>query len=347
MLPYLSNSLVLNKLNMELPNQSTSNVSGKENLTEVPENLRLVLLVLVACTIIFFILLSFVQPIRLTKPELVSAAGAAALPQGPFKDIQLIGKSAIVIDIQSGKTLFALRPNVQLPLASLTKVPLALVVAEAMPTDSRVEVPHDLPQIRSFGTLSAGASWPLKDVIDFTLVTSSNEGAELLAKAARGAVREKFSGAPIEQPVLWRMNELAHVLGLTQTYFLNVSGLDMSETLAGAYGSAHDMATLFAHANKSNFSGFSGTARGNVLLTPEYGGTQTVAYNTNDAEAEISGLIMGKTGFTDLAGGNLAVIFDVGLARPVVAVVLGSTEEGRFEDMRKLVEATRATIAAQ
>ena len=53
---------------------------------------------------------------------------------------------------------------------------------------------------------------------------------------------------------------------------------------------------------------------------------------------------MGKTGLTDLAGGNLAVVFDVGLAHPVVAVVLGSTEYGRFEDMQKLVTTARKAI---
>ena len=54
---------------------------------------------------------------------------------------------------------------------------------------------------------------------------------------------------------------------------------------------------------------------------------------------------MGKTGLTDLAGGNLAVVFDVGLAHPVVAVVLGSTESGRFVDMQKLVDAARIAVS--
>jgi D-alanyl-D-alanine carboxypeptidase len=55
--------------------------------------------------------------------------------------------------------------------------------------------------------------------------------------------------------------------------------------------------------------------------------------------------VFGKTGFTDLAGGNLAIVFEVGPSRPVVAVILGSTQEGRFEDMRALVDHTREAIA--
>jgi D-alanyl-D-alanine carboxypeptidase len=40
------------------------------------------------------------------------------------------------------------------------------------------------------------------------------------------------------------------------------------------------------------------------------------AENTNDYIDEIPGLIGSKTGYTDLAGGNLVVAFDAGLNRP-------------------------------
>ena len=274
-------------------------------------------------------------------------AGVAKSWEKYFTDIALIGKSAVIIDLTSGETLFELNPDAQLPLASLTKVPLVLVVSEVLPPEFVITIPRDIPQIGSFETLTAGEPWPVREVIDFTLITSSNDGAEILAEAAGGAIRRAHTEAPAKEPALWRMNALAQELGLAQTYFLNVSGLDVSTTLAGAYGSARDMATLFAHAYKTNSALFSGTARGNVLLTSEYGTNRTVAYNTNAAEAAIPGLIMGKTGFTDLAGGNLAVVFDLGLAHPVVAVILGSTKEGRFTDMQKLVEATRTAAAAE
>jgi len=65
-----------------------------------------------------------------------------------------------------------------------------------------------------------------------------------------------------------------------------------------------------------------------------------VAENTNEDVNNISGLIGSKTGYTDLAGGNLAIIYDAGLNHPIVVVVLGSTLGGRFEDVESLVEAT-------
>jgi D-alanyl-D-alanine carboxypeptidase len=51
-------------------------------------------------------------------------------------------------------------------------------------------------------------------------------------------------------------------------------------------------------------------------------------------------LLGSKTGLTDLAGGNLAVVFDAGFDHPVGVVVLGSSEKGRFEDVEKLVWST-------
>ena len=57
------------------------------------------------------------------------------------------------------------------------------------------------------------------------------------------------------------------------------------------------------------------------------------------------GLLRSKTGFTDLAGGNLAVIFDAGMNHPVAIVVLGSTQSGRFTDVKTLMAATLAHFA--
>ncbi|MDP3965527.1 MAG: hypothetical protein Q8Q13_01885, partial [bacterium] len=193
--------------------------------------------------------------------------------------------------------------------------------------------------------LAKGEKWRLQDIIDFTLVSSSNEGAEILADSAEYAIREKYPDTPEGLAAIWRMNALAEQLGLARTYFLNASGLDISPTLSGAYGSARDVATLFGYAASQRLSVFSKTAADGLSLTSADGRSTTKAFNTNEVRGEIPGLMMGKTGITDLAGGNLAVVFDAGSAHPVVAVVLGSTREGRFSDMRQLVSKARVAVA--
>ena len=60
--------------------------------------------------------------------------------------------------------------------------------------------------------------------------------------------------------------------------------------------------------------------------------------NTNIISNEIPRVIFGKTGFSDLAGGNLAMVVDRGFENYVIIVVMGSTEQGRFEDVKKLYQ---------
>ncbi len=54
-----------------------------------------------------------------------------------------------------------------------------------------------------------------------------------------------------------------------------------------------------------------------------------------------------KTGFSDLAGGNLAVVYDAGINHPIVAVILGSTYTDRFIDMVELIKATNIYLSSQ
>ncbi|OGG74042.1 hypothetical protein A3A40_03570 [Candidatus Kaiserbacteria bacterium RIFCSPLOWO2_01_FULL_54_20] len=277
-----------------------------------------------------------------TTPQ--SQTAAAPAPFDSFADVRIKSKAAIVIDIPSGRTLYDKNSDVPLPLASLTKAALALVVAEALPLDSIITIPYYAGGSVGGEHLSKGERWRVQDVIDFTLVTSSNTGAKILAEAVDPVIRERYPEFPAGGAALSRMNALVKELGLQYTYFLNISGLDLSTTQAGSYGSARDMATLFAYAASAEPSLFSGTAQNGLLLTDANGSGRVTASNTNDAQGAIAGLIMGKTGLTDLAGGNLAVVFDVGLAHPVVAVVLGSSESARFEDMQKLVVAARKAI---
>ena len=41
-----------------------------------------------------------------------------------------------------------------------------------------------------------------------------------------------------------------------------------------------------------------------------------------------------------MAGGNLVIAFDPSLGRPIIITVMGSTAEGRFEDVNLLVQKT-------
>jgi D-alanyl-D-alanine carboxypeptidase len=65
-------------------------------------------------------------------------------------------------------------------------------------------------------------------------------------------------------------------------------------------------------------------------------GRQYSAVNTNQQVEKYPQLLFSKTGYTDLAGGNLCVVLTMN-GRTIVIVVLGSTKEGRFADVDTLI----------
>lgn len=273
-----------------------------------------------------------------------TASAAEATTSDAFKTVTLQAESAFVLDLSNGRVLYSLNPDAQLPLASLAKVALALAVSEVLPPDSLITIPYGTAPTGSAQGLAKGQVLRERDLLNYTLIASLNDGADILAQAANDDIRAQYPRAPEAQATLWRMNDIARNLGLTRTFFLNDNGLDISTTQSGAYGSARDMANLFAYAATSAPGVFAGTTRGGLLITST-NGTQSSASNTDKALGAIPGLIMGKTGYTDLAGGNLGIVFDVGPAHPVVAIVLHSTQDARFDDMKMLVNATLKTVS--
>lgn len=260
-----------------------------------------------------------------------------------YAAVSLQAESAIVYDATTGAVLFRRNSEAQLPLASLTKVPLVLAVSEALPLTSVMTLPSGVSGSGQTDSLSAGTSWVTKDLIAYTLTSSSNEGAQTLADAADDPLRARYPEAPRGGAAVWLMNKLARETGLAHTYFLNPTGLDESSSQSGAYGSAADVARLFTYAASTSADLFRATALKTITIASPDGRTAT-ASNTDEALDDIPGLVMGKTGYTDLAGGNLAVVADLVPGHRIVAVVLGSTRDGRFSDMRELIGATQHAL---
>lgn len=278
--------------------------------------------------------------------EAAQAAASAATVPDAFASVRLQAQAAYVLDLTTETALYSFNADAQLPLASLTKVALALAVSDVLSPDAIITIQQTTGFSNTAQSLQAGEAWRARDLTAFMLIGSSNYVADILATASNDDIRLKYREAPVEHATLWRMNDLARDLGLTHTYFLNYTGLDLSTTQAGAYGSARDVARLFSYAATNASGVFTGTTQDSFSIT-SLSGRKATATNTDKALSAIPGLVLGKTGLTDLAGGNLAVVFDVGPAHPVVAVVLHSTEDSRFDDVKKLVTATISSITGE
>lgn len=264
----------------------------------------------------------------------------------PFIDMEIEAKSVYIKDVLTGKTIFARNEEKQLPLASLTKIMTAIIAAESMPLWSVVEItPENLKEEGDSGLL-AKERWVLGNLINYVLSVSSNDGANTLASVA-GLFDRTSNGTDSEYSdssyFVEKMNEKAQEIKLSQTFFTNPNGLDKHNEFSGSYGSAKDMANLLEYALRKYPEIFEATSVSKTEI--ESLSEKHLTINTNKIASKISGLIASKTGFTDLSGGNLAIAFDAGLGHPIIISILGSSQEGRFNDMEKLVEATRKLLS--
>lgn len=278
-----------------------------------------------------------------TKAEKI-APTAIATTSTPFTlTTPIFAKAAYVYDVATGEVIYSRNAELQLPLASLTKLMTALVASGKLADSDTVTINNNALQEDGASGLSEGERWSFKKLLGFTLVASSNDGAHALASAA-GAIElltppAQASDKQNMDTFIASMNTEAKQLGMSQTYFLNATGLDESIGQSGAYGSADDVARLMTYILKTKPEIISATPSP-ILWTNDQNGEQKKVKNTNTAIGDFPGLIASKTGYTDLAGGNLVIAFDAGLAHPIIIVVLGSTEGGRFIDAKNLLNAT-------
>ncbi len=285
-------------------------------------------------TIIFlmFLLTHFFWPLQ---KERSLASVKEAIPEivvtpKIFPQTNLEAKAAIVYQLKTGHPLFEKNADTRLSLASITKIMTTLLTMKKLPEENILEI--DLPALSEEGDsgLRLGEHWSRNELVKFMLVNSSNDAARALALAVE---------ASSARPFVSLMNESAKTLGLTNTYFLNPTGLDSSSSLAGSFGSARDVAHLFGYVITRYPEIFEAT-RLSAYNAISQEGYRHLTINTNPNSITIPGFIASKTGFTDLAGGNLVMAFDAGVGNPIVIVVLGSSHAGRFTDASALIHAT-------
>ncbi len=251
--------------------------------------------------------------------------------QKAFSDVKIKGKAYIVYDVLDQKIIAEKNANTVLPIASITKV-MTLVTAR-MHHDRNKLVTITSKSLDGKGYdlgLKNGQVWKLDELLKYTLVLSSNDGSQAIADTLGG--RATFVS---------QMNKDAEILGLT-LHFTHPSGLDEGNKIGGE-GSALSVAKLLVVARKYFPEILDATTKTRVSVTASNGRISGIP-NTNQNVYNLSGLEASKTGFTDLAGGNLAVVVDISVGRPVVIVVLGSTTEERFSDVEKLYKALQNSI---
>src|SRR5881398_2981385 len=200
-------------------------------------------------------------------------------------------RAAIVLDLDSGKTLFALDAHGRYPPASLTKVLTALVALDVLRLDQVVTVPTSINQLPWDSTrmgLRVGERLTVRELMYGLFLNSGNDAAITLSEAAMP--RAAFVA---------RMNARAAALEMGDSHFVNPIGLDD----AGLYASAADLAKA-AIELRLRFPEVASMAAVPAMTLPA-GATHHAfkLYNLNDLIRKYPGATGLKTGWTGRAGG--------------------------------------------
>ena len=150
--------------------------------------------------------------------------------------LRLNVRSAILMDMRTGRILLAQNANAPIQPASITKV-LTLYLADEAIRDGRVR-PGDQVKIsrkagRTGGSkmfIEAGSEIPLEELLKGMAVVSANDASVAVAE---------YIGGDVERFVA-RMNRKARQLGMTRSFFKNPNGLPAR----GQVTTARDMLIL-------------------------------------------------------------------------------------------------------
>src|ERR1700737_3935755 len=202
-------------------------------------------------------------------------------------------RAAIVLDLDTGKTLFQLDPHGRRAPASLTKVVTALVALDHLRLDEVVAVPTTINQLPWDSTrmgLRVGERVAVRELMEGLFLNSGNDAAITLSEAAMP--RSAFVAL---------MNAKAAALGMTDSHFVNPIGLDDP----GHVTSAADLAKA-AIELESRFPAVAAIAATSSLTLPATASHHPYTlYNLNQLVRSYPGATGLKTGWTGRAGGCL------------------------------------------
>lgn len=223
---------------------------------------------------------------RGTGVLLAAALCFALLPQAGAAEVTVSAQSAVLMEAESGRVLYAKDADTQRLIASTTKLMTALVALESGHSlEEDVTIPTEAAGVEGSSLyLKAGETVKLKTLLYGMLLHSGNDAATAVALYCAGSL-EAFAQ---------EMNDKARELGMTNSHFTNPTGLDGEEH----YSTAYDMALL---------------ARA-CLQTPELAemtATRSVTMegrtlvNHNKLLWRYEGCVGMKTGYTQAAGRTL------------------------------------------
>ena len=241
-------------------------------------------------------------------------------------DVDITSKSAILMEYDSGEVLFAKDETQHLPVTSMVKMMTILIALEELDAGN---ISLDTLITTTENASSMGGSqvfidpyvdYSFEDLLKSVIMASANDASVALA--------EYFNGN--EKAFVNRMNKRAKELGMTDTNYVNCTGLPAPEQ----YSSAKDTAILLKEIMKHETYHAYSTIWMDELVHPS--GRKTELVNTNRLIRYYQGCDGGKTGSTNEAGCCLGASAKRGDMRLISVVVGAPNSKTRFNESATL-----------
>lgn len=240
--------------------------------------------------------------------------------------VEVKAKSAVLMDVSTGKILMTFNPDIKLFPASVTKIMTVLLVAEAL-NEKKINLTDKVAcSLNAAGKggsqiwLEEGEEMTVDELLRATVIGSANDAATLLGEYVSGS----------EEAFISLMNKRAKELGMNNTHFVNATGLD--DTTDEHLTTARDIAVMSCELLKYDFI----TDYTTVWMDSLRNG-KTELVNTNRLVRFFDGTTGLKTGTTAKAGCCVSASAKRGDLH-LVAVVLGSTNSNdRFETAKAML----------
>jgi len=236
-------------------------------------------------------------------------------------------KSAILVEPTTKKVIYKLNENERLAPASMTKIMTLLLIMEAIDNgnislNDEVLISSNAANMGGSQVfLEANSKIKVEELIKSIAIASGNDAAVAMAEYIGGSTQEFVN----------MMNNKVKELGLKNTNFVNVHGLDEDNHYSSAYDMAMIALELLKYPNILKYT----SLYEDYLVKPD--GSKTWLVNTNKLVRFYDGVDGLKTGYTGKAGYCLTSTAKKNNIRFLTVVMGEDTSEHRSLDTTNML----------
>lgn len=240
--------------------------------------------------------LVFCAVLILTAVILIPQEAGAVETEDEITASRLYARSAVLMDADSGRILFAKNGQEQRAMASTTKIMTCILALENGDLSDEVAVSAEAasqPAVRL--GMREGQRFYLKDLLYSLMLESHNDSAVAVAEHIGGSV-EGFASM---------MNKKAMELECGDTYFITPNGLDAEDQTGVHHTTAEDLARIMKYCimDSEKRDAFLEITRTQSYTFSDCEGNGSYSCsNHNSFLHMMEGALSGKTGFTAEAG---------------------------------------------